>query len=52
MSRSPLPVLLPLSLLLAQHADTNPIAALVRHTMAGDTPPEVDSCPTGATPAS
>ena len=44
--------LIPLSLLLAQHADTNPIAALVRHTMAGDTPPEVDSCPTGATPAS
>ena len=44
--------LIPLSLLLAQHADTNPIAALVRHTMAGDTPPEADSGPTGATPAS
>ena len=44
--------LIPLSLLLAQHADTNPIAALVRTTMAGDTPPEADSGPTGATPAS
>ena len=44
--------LIPLSLLLAQHADTNPIAALVRTTMAGDTPPEADSGLTGATPAS
>ena len=42
--------LVPLSLLLAQHADTNPLAALVRTTMAGDTPPEADSDPTEATP--
>ena len=32
------------------HADTNPLAALVRTTMAGDTPPEADSDPTEATP--
>ena len=44
--------LIPQSLLLAQHADTNPIEALVRHTMAGDTPPDAYSGPTGATPAS
>lgn len=32
--------LIPLSLLLAQHADTNPLAALVRDTMAGgEVPP-------------
>ena len=32
--------LVPLSLLLAQHADTNPLAALVRDTMAGgEVPP-------------
>ena len=42
--------LVPLSLLLAQHADTNPLAALVRTTMAGDTPSEADSDPTEATP--
>ena len=37
--------LIPLSLLLAQHADTNPIAALVRHTMVGDTPPRRTAVP-------
>lgn len=37
--------LIPLSLLLAQHADTNPIAALVRTTMAGDTPPRRTAVP-------
>ncbi|AKU64508.1 hypothetical protein ADJ76_00835 [Schaalia meyeri] len=37
--------LIPLSLLLAQHADTNPIAALVRHTMAGGKVPPPPNTP-------
>lgn len=44
--------LIPLSFLLAQHADTNPIAALVRTTMAGGTPPEADNDPEDETTAS
>ena len=44
--------LIPLSVLVSQHADTNPIAALVRNTMAGNTPPEADSGPADAAPAS
>ena len=33
-------------------AHTNPIAALVRNTMAGNTPPEADGGPADAAPAS
>ena len=44
--------LIPLSVLVSQHADTNPIAALVRNTMAGTMPPEADSGPADAAPAS
>ena len=37
--------LIPLSVLVSQHADTNPIAALVRNTMAGTMPPRRTAAP-------